>query len=80
MTKDTDVSVLSSPVFVSHGTDESLVSVRLGRQAARILQQIDVSTEWEEFTGAEAGGHWIKQPEGINQIVQFIQKQLDRAS
>lgn len=75
--EDTDLSVLSTPVFLSHGTDDSLVSVRHGRQAARILEQIGVSTQWEEFSGALNDGHWIKEPEGIEDIVRFIKKQVE---
>jgi lysophospholipase-2 len=33
-----------------------------------------VRVEWHEFTGAEGEGHWIKEPEGFDQILQFLQK------
>lgn len=75
--ENTDFSVLSTPVFLSHGTDDTLVSVRLGRQASRILQQIDVPTQWEEFSGAVAGGHWVKEPEGVDDIVNFVRTQVE---
>lgn len=75
--ENTDFSALSTPVFLSHGTDDTLVSVRLGRQASRILQQIGVPTKWEEFTGAVAGGHWIKEPEGVDGIVNFVRTQVE---
>lgn len=77
VTRNTDFSVLTTPVFLSHGTDDTLVSVRLGRQASRIWQQIDVPTQWEEFTEAVAGGHWIKEPEGIDNIVGFVRTQIE---
>lgn len=76
VTEGTDISVLSTPVFLSHGADDRRVSVRLFRRALHILQDVGISAEWKEFAGAEAGGHWIKQPEGIEQIVEFIQRQL----
>lgn len=75
--KGTDLFVLSTPMLLSHGSDDSLVSVRHGRQAARILEQIGVSTKWEEFAGATCGGHWIKEPEGIERIVLFIKNQVE---
>ena len=71
-----DISVMSSPVFLSHGTDDAWVSVELGRQAARVLEQIKMSVEWHEFTGAEGDGHWIQEPQGFDQILHFIEKQL----
>ena len=68
-----DTSILSTPVFFSHGTDDAWVSVQLGRQATRIFRQIMTSIEWNEFTGAEGDGHWIKEPDGFDQIVQFLE-------
>lgn len=68
-----DSSVLSTPVFFSHGTDDEWVSVQLGRQASRILREIVVRVEWNEFTGAEGDGHWIKEPDGFDQILRFLE-------
>jgi lysophospholipase-2 len=67
-----DSSVLSTPVFLSHGADDAWISVELGRQASRILRRIMVRVEWHEFTGAEGDGHWIKEPNGFDQILQFL--------
>ncbi|KGO64783.1 Phospholipase/carboxylesterase/thioesterase [Penicillium italicum] len=68
-----DCSVLSTPVFLSHGADDECVSMELGRQASRILQTIMIRVEWHEFAGAERDGHWIKEPEGFDQILQFLE-------
>ncbi|PKY05544.1 alpha/beta-hydrolase [Aspergillus campestris IBT 28561] len=73
-----DTSILSTPVFLSHGTDDAWVPVEQGRQAAQILQQSTIQVEWNEFSGAEGDGHWIKEPEGFDQILQFVEKQRDR--
>lgn len=79
VTEETDKSVLSTPVFLSHGSDDRLVSVRHFRRALHILRDVGFSTEWKEFAGAEAEGHWIKQPEGIDYIVEFIRRQISNA-
>ncbi|KAJ6102220.1 hypothetical protein N7486_004647 [Penicillium sp. IBT 16267x] len=76
--KDTDLSVLSTAIFLSHGSDDDWVPVELGRQAARVLQGFNLSTECYEFTGAEGDGHWIAEPEGFDQIVTFIQEQVEQ--
>ncbi|KAJ6005578.1 hypothetical protein N7451_003522 [Penicillium sp. IBT 35674x] len=76
--ENTDFSVLSTTIFLSHGSDDKWVPVELGRQAARVLQGLNLTTECYEFTGAEGDGHWIAEPEGFDQIVTFIQKQLEK--
>ncbi|KAJ5279079.1 Alpha/Beta hydrolase protein [Penicillium angulare] len=74
---DADISVLSTPVFLSHGTDDTWVPVELSIQATQILQNLGVSIERNEFTGAEGDGHWIKEPEGFDQITKFLQHQIE---
>ncbi|PIG85791.1 hypothetical protein AARAC_008333 [Aspergillus arachidicola] len=74
-TNDTiDISILSTPVFLSHGSDDVRVPVDLGRQATRVLQQIQIPVQWHEFIGAEGDGHWVKEPEGFDQILHFLEE------
>lgn len=75
--ENTNLSVLSTKIFLSHGSDDAWVPVELGRQAARVLQGLNLRTECHEFTGAEGDGHWIAEPEGFDQIVTFLQKQVE---
>ncbi|KAE8350863.1 Alpha/Beta hydrolase protein [Aspergillus coremiiformis] len=74
VTEPVDTSILSTPVILSHGSDDIWVSVDLGRQAARVLQQIQIPVQWHESTGAENDGHWIKEPEGFDQIFEFLEE------
>ncbi|KAJ5963387.1 uncharacterized protein N7479_003263 [Penicillium vulpinum] len=67
-----DSVILSTPVFLSHGSDDPWVPVELGRQACQVLRRIVVRVDWQEFTGAEGDGHWVKEPEGFDQILQFL--------
>lgn len=69
-----NASILSTPVFLSHGTDDPWVSVELGRQAFRVVRQIMDHVEWSEFMEAEGDGHWIKEPEGFDCVLQFFEK------
>jgi predicted esterase len=69
-----NLSVLNTPVFLSHGVDDPWVTVDLGRQAAQVLQGVGIQTEWNEFEGAEGDGHWVKEPEGFDQILHFFRK------
>ncbi|OJJ02526.1 hypothetical protein ASPVEDRAFT_133391 [Aspergillus versicolor CBS 583.65] len=65
-------SVFSTPVLLGHGTDDAWVPVELGRQSLRILREVMEHVEWKEFTGAEGEGHWIKEPEGFDYILEFL--------
>ncbi|KAE8131682.1 Alpha/Beta hydrolase protein [Aspergillus pseudotamarii] len=73
-TETIDASILSTPVFLSHGSDDVWVPVDLGRQAARVLQQIQFPVQWHEFAGAEGDGHWVKEPQGLDQILHFLKE------
>lgn len=57
-----DLAFLSISLFLSNGLDDRWVSVNLGRQAARVLKEVETEIEELDFSGVEAGGRWIKQP------------------
>ncbi|EFE44698.1 hypothetical protein TRV_00489 [Trichophyton verrucosum HKI 0517] len=71
-TIDTE-TMLSTPVFLLHGSDDTWVDVELGRAAHRGLLKLGMKPEWKEYVGAENNGHWIKQPGGFDAIVQFLE-------
>ncbi|KAL4878170.1 alpha/beta-hydrolase [Aspergillus karnatakaensis] len=68
-----ELEVLMTPVLLGHGTDDEWVSVALGRQAFGVFKSVLTDVEWKEYVGAERDGHWIKEPEGIDYIVDFLQ-------
>ncbi|OJD22896.1 hypothetical protein ACJ73_05755 [Blastomyces percursus] len=65
--------ILSTPVLLLHGTDDAWIDVELGRQAHRNLTKIGLHVDWVEYSGAENEGHWIREPEGIDAIVTFME-------
>lgn len=71
--KEFGTSLLSTPVFLSHSADDAWVSVDLGWQAYRVCRKIMSGVEWNQYYEAENGGHWIKQPEGFDRIVRFLE-------
>lgn len=60
------------PVLLLHGTDDAFVSVDLGRQAARVVEMSGMFVQWHEYDGADNDGHWIKEPEGFDRILEFV--------
>ncbi|KAK0669407.1 hypothetical protein QBC41DRAFT_355806 [Cercophora samala] len=65
-------SLLSTPVFLGHGTDDAMVDVQLGRDARDVLAKVGFQVEWKEYSGAELEGHWIKVPEEVDDITAFL--------
>jgi predicted esterase len=66
--------LLSTPVFLGHSVDDAYVDVELGRQARDVLSRIGLNVEWKEYSGAEQEGHWLKVPEEVDDIVEFLER------
>ncbi|KJZ75715.1 hypothetical protein HIM_04872 [Hirsutella minnesotensis 3608] len=64
--------LLRTPVFLYHGTDDALVDAEPGREAYDTFNVMGFFPKWSEYSGAEEMGHWIKEPEGIDDICSFI--------
>lgn len=64
--------LLRTPVFMGHGLDDAYVDVELGREAARVLSSIGFEVEWRDYSGAEQEGHWLKVPEEVDDIREFL--------
>ena len=66
-------ALLSTPVFLGHGIDDAYVDVALGRQARDVLAKIGLVVQWKEYAGAEEEGHWLKEPEQLDDTAAFLQ-------
>lgn len=74
---DAILPILSTPIFLSHGSDDAYVDVELGRQARDTLLHLGFGIEWKEYSGAEQEGHWLQMPEQANDIASFILEVVD---
>lgn len=62
------------PIFIGHGEDDAYVDVELGRRVVRILELTGMkNVVLKTYTGAEEEGHWIKEPEEVDDIVAFLE-------
>ncbi|KAK3362108.1 Alpha/Beta hydrolase protein [Lasiosphaeria ovina] len=64
--------LLSTLVFLGHGTDDAYVDIELGQQAKQVLVQAGFKVEWRDYSGAEQEGHFLKIPDEIDDIAQFL--------
>lgn len=66
-------STLAVPIFLGHSGDDSVISVRHGRTLRDILDRFpeQVKVEWHEY---DDGGHWLNEPQGMDDIVAFLGK------
>ncbi|EPS35543.1 hypothetical protein H072_11097 [Dactylellina haptotyla CBS 200.50] len=72
---DHNLSVLRTPVFLGHGEEDEKVSVKLGEQIRdALVGTFFMSVTWKSY--AEFG-HWYKVPEEIDDIVEFLRKNVE---
>ncbi|UNI24257.1 Lysophospholipase [Purpureocillium takamizusanense] len=64
--------VCRTPVLLMHGTDNEILDVERGREAYALLSALGFRTAWLGYAGAEEDGNWIKEPEGMDDIFEFI--------
>ncbi|KAI9931972.1 hypothetical protein ASPWEDRAFT_27745 [Aspergillus wentii DTO 134E9] len=70
-------SSCDTPVFLSHGEDDQWVDADLGLIAYKILVRLGFQkVDWKMYTGAPNDGHWLKEPEQFNAIVDFLKEVL----
>ncbi|KAK3306705.1 Alpha/Beta hydrolase protein [Chaetomium strumarium] len=65
-----------TPMLLEHCTDDPLVKVGKGRGLRDTLREFGAQVEWKEYP---SGGHWFTEPEGIDDVVQFLNRALGNA-
>ncbi|KAI8576233.1 hypothetical protein K450DRAFT_257763 [Umbelopsis ramanniana AG] len=63
-------SALSTPVFLSHSLDDPIVPVSNGKKLYQDLNCLGMTVIWKAY---EDGGHWINEPQGVDDMVDFLQ-------
>ncbi|KAI9843143.1 MAG: hypothetical protein M1837_006596 [Sclerophora amabilis] len=62
--------IFHTPVFLGYATDDDVVDVLLGRQMCRALEKLRINVLWREY---DKCGHWIKEPAGVDDVIAFLQ-------
>lgn len=64
-------SMLATPVFLAHCKDDEVVPIGNGEKKCRTLEKLGMAVTWKEY---EDGGHWINEPQGVDDIVAFLRE------
>lgn len=60
----------ATPVFLGHAQDDAVVPLKNGQRMKNALSRLKFeNVEWHEY---EDGGHWINEPQGVDDIITFI--------
>lgn len=61
------------PILLGHSRDDSIISVSHGRTLRDTLGRFpdELQVEWREY---ENGGHWLNEPQGVDDIVAFLKR------
>lgn len=64
-----------TPLFLGHGDADEVVPVQLGRRMMETVVAMGLNVSWTEYPGQ---GHWYKVPEEIDDLIRFIEANLER--
>lgn len=62
-------AALYTPVFLSHSQDDSVVPIANGQQLADTLTALGAPVIWKSYAD---GGHWVNEPQGISDLIAFL--------
>ncbi|XPS76494.1 hypothetical protein M3J09_008546 [Ascochyta lentis] len=62
------------PVLLQHCRDDWVVPVENGEFLRDGLEELGMSVKWKCF---EKGGHWLNEPEGVDEIVAFVKSIME---
>jgi predicted esterase len=72
--KNPSTTCLDAPTLLSHCKDDEIVLEAHGIALRDALLELGLQVEWHSY---EAGGNWLNEPQGVDDLIGFIQKQHD---
>ncbi|KAF2495818.1 alpha/beta-hydrolase, partial [Lophium mytilinum] len=62
-------AALQTPVYLSHSEDDAVVPVVNGRALGATLKELGMKVDISIYS---EGGHWVNEPQGVDDMVSFI--------
>lgn len=69
--REGQIAALGTPVLLAHCQDDDVIPVQSGEKLCKALAELGMGVEWHAY---EDGGHWVNEPQGIDDIVAFLEK------
>ena len=68
-------SMLDTPVWLGHTTDDEVIDIELGRQACEVVRSLGMKVTWTE---QKEGGHLgLLKSAGLDSIVEFLKEVMN---
>jgi predicted esterase len=65
----TSGSAFNTPIFLSHSEDDEVVPFKYGLELCHSLENFGFKVTWKCY---EKGDHWIHEPQGVDDLVGFL--------
>jgi predicted esterase len=69
MDEDTSITVVQTPIFLSHSNDDEVIPIRNGDKMQQVLRNLGFKITWVVY---KDGGHWVNEPQGMDDMTAFI--------
>jgi predicted esterase len=69
LTASRNEECLETPVFLGHCKNDEVVPYMNGEMMCKGLQDLGMQVEWHAY---EYGGHWLNEPEGVDDLTEFL--------
>ncbi|KAM3449983.1 hypothetical protein MY3296_006444 [Beauveria thailandica] len=65
--------IRGTPVLLEHASDDEVVPIANGQRMKNVLTALGLNVKWHQY---KDGGHWVNEPQGVDDIVAFIRANL----
>lgn len=70
-TDDAHKAALGTPVFLSHSQDDDVIAIKYGEELRDGLSRLGMEVQWRAYI---EGGHWVNEPQGVDDLVEFLNR------
>ncbi|CAK3740257.1 alpha beta-hydrolase [Lecanosticta acicola] len=60
---------IKTPILLCHARDDDVINISFGEELRDTLASIGMKPRWCEYAD---GGHWVNEPQGVDDIVAFL--------